>query len=119
MEYADFEYETDSSDGSSSGSTYSRNDFDPTNAPVETIDPSATKTEKEEIGDKPAKTIAPDKDTAGNQTKPDNGGQDTGDQGQTGAATSKPQTKPQKPSQDENYDDVGEETTLEDVDGAQ
>lgn len=119
MEYADFEYETDSSDGSSSGSTYSRNDFDPTNAPVETIDPSATKTEKEEIGDKPAKTIAPDKDTVGNQTKPDNGSQDTGDQGQTGAATSKPQTKPQKPSQDENYDDVGEETTLEDVDGAQ
>lgn len=111
MEYADFVYDTGSSDSTNDKYKITGDDTKATKAPKETIDPSATSTENETTSTEPAVTDAPQKDNGTEPSTPDDNSQGDG----SSAATA----KPQKPSQDNNYEDVGQETTQEDVTGGQ
>ena len=111
MEYADFVYDTGSSDNTGDKYQTTGDDTRATKAPKETIDPSATSTENETTSTEPAVTDAPQKDDGTEPSTPDDNSQGDG----SSAATA----KPQKPSQDNNYEDVGQETTQEDVTGGQ
>ena len=113
LEYADFVYDTGSSDGDSKDYTTTTESAEATKEPKETVDPDATKTETEDTDTEPVKTDKPQGDNSTDQTTPDDSqGDNSGDN--TTAATA----KPQKPAQDDtNYDDVGQETTVEDVTG--
>ena len=111
MEYADFVYDTGSSDNTGDKYQTTGDDTKATKAPKETIDPSATSTENETTSAEPAVTDAPQKDDGTEPSTPDDNSQGDG----SSAATA----KPQKPSQDNDYEDVGQETTQEDVTGGQ
>ena len=111
MEYADFVYDTGSSDNTGDKYQTTGDDTRATKAPKETIDPSATSTENETTSTEPAVTDAPQKDDGTEPSTPDDNSQGDG----SSAATA----KPQKPSQDNDYEDVGQETTQEDVTGGQ
>ena len=111
MEYADFVYDTGSSDNTGDKYQTTGDDTRATKAPKETIDPSATSTENETTSTEPAVTDAPQKDDGTEPSTPDDNSQGDG----SSVATA----KPQKPSQDNNYEDVGQETTQEDVTGGQ
>lgn len=109
LEYADFVYDTGSSDGSDQKYTTTTEDPKATKKPEETIDPSATKTETEDTD--PVVTDKPQGDDVNDPSNPDDtqGDNNNNDNTQT-------TTKPQKPAQDDtNLDDVGQETTVEDV----
>ena len=109
LEYADFVYDTGSSDSSDQKYTTTTEDPKATKKPEETIDPSATKTETEDTD--PVVTDKPQSDDANDPSNPDDTQGDNNNNDNTQATT-----KPQKPAQDDtNLDDVGQETTVEDV----
>lgn len=105
-EYASFVTVTGDGSGDDGEQTTTKEELGDTPAPKETIDPDAVEQEQESTEDF---TPAPTSDNNG-----DSG--ETGNTVATAKPTSKPAAKPtSKPADDGEIDDVGDETTAEDV----
>ena len=111
LEYADFVYDTGSSTGDSSDITTTTDDLKATKQPKETVDPEAVKTETEDTDNDTRVTNPPKEPDTNDPADPNDGQSGSSNNDNNTTVTS----KPQKPSQDENLDDVGQETTVEDV----
>lgn len=111
LEYADFVYDTGTSTGDSSDITTTTDDLKATKQPKETVDPDAMKTETEDTDNDTRVTNPPKEPDTNDPADPNDGQSGSSNNDNNTTVTS----KPQKPSQDENLDDVGQETTVEDV----
>ena len=111
LEYADFVYDTGTSTGGSSDIKTTTDDLKATKQPQETVDPDAMKTEKENTDSNTKVTNPPQEPDGNDPVSPDDSQSGSNNNDNNTVATS----KPQKPSQDDNFDDVGQETTVEDV----
>ena len=103
LAYADFDYTKLEESDQDYEETVTDEEFLPTETPMETIDPDAIENEQEDTRNE--ETPAPTEDVSGEETVPE----------PTEKATQKPSNN--NPNNGTDYEDVGDETTVEDVGG--